>query len=68
MAAVPRFTIPSIPVSSDIVDSPRRPAAAILRFHSPRTRALIPVAPVPSDIAAGWAVTLALAVLVFVLF
>ncbi|HLZ66478.1 MAG TPA: hypothetical protein VKQ29_09620 [Aliidongia sp.] len=78
MAAVPRFTVPSIAASPAFVGVSRRPAAATRRL--PRLRALAPVAadttegwprvststPV-SDVAASWIVVAALSLLAFVL-
>jgi hypothetical protein len=78
MAAVPRFSIPFTPVSSEFVDPSRRPTATILRLRRPRI--LTPVASDPSegrlvapaaaginDVAASWIVVMAIAFLGFVL-
>jgi len=82
MAAVPQlnslFANPSAP-AWPLSPGPSRPAATILRF--PRKRRLTPVeadprdglgrvvkVKIPSDIAAGWLVVMALAIFGFVLF
>ena len=79
MAAVPRF-IGSSEAPWPVSPGPSRPAAAILRFPRPQTRAcgLTPVAPDPDEgieravacheIEASWLIVLALAAVGFVLF
>ena len=74
MAAVPRFSSPSAPISLEFVDPSRQLAAAIQRFRRPRiltpvasrpseNRLLAPAAAAVNDVAAGWIVVLTIAVL-----
>jgi hypothetical protein len=78
MAAVPRFSIPSAPVSPAFAAPSRRPSAAILRFRRPgvltpvvpdpsENRLLAPATAAVSDVAASWVVVMAIAVLGFAL-